>query len=565
VRKIISILIALGLVLAFSVIATPVAAKVTGPVAGQPPQVDIAGACACMPGVYNITFNTTASLTEGVHCICIKFAAGTTFHPYKGAWKSNYILVSTDAHPTGESVFPSEITVTGTEVCFLVPSTISAGTVLVQFTSLAGVLNPCTPGIYKLEVKTCRAPDNTYVLSEPYTIVPCMSSYVFVWDSSPTYPGIAKGFVPPFKVCGQNETTGTVPPVEFSTGVWGNAFNITFMANPQGCNAPCETVDILIDLTASPQFPCAAADPALVTLNFTGASTLNTTVLYLDPCTDPDGLHTEVQLAADLPLTAGSVYTWTGLIHFNTVGQYTICFSAVCPGAAAGPCQLAGTAESDLVKKCYDFKVYQWKDAGKIILDEKWNLISLPLVPFDTSIATLLGSLPSEAKDADGASDLVSIWSYDRCTDKWATYGSGQTSLATMVDGKSYWVRMTYPMPSLDPVTGYPTPGNYTWWVWGTKRAMPPAAPSAYAMCPGWNMFGFTSLLPTMPAGIGAGTYLWNFGTSPLYATPLVFGWDNTGDWTTSGWDLITIGVDNLETGQGYWGAFPTAATIIPQ
>jgi hypothetical protein len=195
-----------------------------------------------------------------------------------------------------------------------------------------------------------------------------------------------------------------------------------------------------------------------------------------------------------------------------------------------------------IAERCIDFEVHQWKDAGKIVLQEKWNLISLPLVPFDTDIDVLLASLPAEALDADGTDDLISIWNYDRCADVWTMYAGG--GLTDMVDGDSYWVRMSYPM------------GNYTWWVWGTERAMPPAAPSVYPMCAGWNMFGFTSLTDDLFQ-----SYLWNLdGTAN---EPLVYGWDNTGDWTTSDWLIKNTG-DTLVSGQGFWGYFPAAGNIVP-
>ena len=70
-----------------------------------------------------------------------------------------------------------------------------------------------------------------------------------------------------------------------------------------------------------------------------------------------------------------------------------------------------------------------------------WNLISLPITPFDTSIESVLTPLAFPY-------DLVSIWYYDRCNDEWLVYGNGDTTfktLTTMEDGKAYWVRMRYP------------------------------------------------------------------------------------------------------------------------
>jgi len=533
VRKIISILVTLGLVLALTAIATPTAAKVSGVV------VDVDPACACIKAVYTVNFTTEASLTEGVHCVCIKFPEGTTVPATGDDWEDGDITIN------GDPVFGSEVTVTGTEVCFLPPADYAAGAQSVVFTDDAGIKNPCTPGKYKLEVYTCREPDSTPVLSAAYYIIPCYSDYTFVWDASPTYPGIALGFVPPYKVCGQEGFDGAVEH-PYVAGAWMNAFNLIFMPYPEGCVAPCGTVDLYMSLIASPQFPCAEVDPvSTVTINLTGIGTFN---LTYDTCTmdEPE----EILIVDDMALTFNTTVVWPGLIHFDTVGAYTICFWAECPGAAGGDiCNPVAGEDEILVETCFDFNVHQWKDAGKITLDEKWNLISLPLVPFDTDIETLLASLDSEALDADGLDDLISIWGYDRCSDTWSVYGNGQSSLTDMVDGASYWVRMSYPMA-----------GNYTWWVWGTEKAMPPAAPSAYAMCEGWNMFGFTSLLDE-----NSDDYLWNFGGAGEPEYPLIYGWDNTGDWTTSDWLLVDPTIpDSMLTGQGYWGYFTAPATIIP-
>jgi len=325
VRKIISILVALGLVLALSVIATPATATVSQPV------IILTGNCACMPGTYDITFSTTTSLTGGVHCLCIEFPAGTTIPSTGTAWSNGDITINSIP------VFGAEVTVTGTEVCFLAPVDIAAGQISVIFTANAGILNPCTAGKYKLGVYTCREPESTPVLSAPYIIAPCYSSYTFVWDSSPTYPGIAANFVPPFRACEMH------------------AFNLIFEPYSQGCNAPCASpVDIVMSLVASPQFPCADSDPvATVTLNLTGPAGTWAGVLTWNECEDNEPL--EVTIYDNMPLAANSTYTWQGLIHFDTVGEYTICFKVMCPGGSADPCMppIAPGEETILCERCF--------------------------------------------------------------------------------------------------------------------------------------------------------------------------------------------------------------------
>jgi hypothetical protein len=205
-------------------------------------------------------------------------------------------------------------------------------------------------------------------------------------------------------------------------------------------------------------------------------------------------------------------------------------------------CPLCQAGVDTLVApKCIPFKVYQWKDAIKIILDEKWNLISLPLVPLvDPPIADLLASInPTDRAQID------SIWYYDNCkavpeAQKWSMYPGG--GLTNLVDGKAYWLKVM-PYNTADC-------GNITWWVWGTEKPMPPASPAQYPVCEGWNMVGFLGTAANVSA------YLWNWGTP----TPVVYGWQH-GCFASQGWVLKTAS-STLTLGQGYWMAFPAAGAV---
>jgi hypothetical protein len=504
VRKIISILIALGLVLGLSVIATPVAAAVTAPV------VTVAPNCACVVANYTIVFNITASLTEGYNKVCVEFPAGTVVPT---TFANGAITINT------APVFGTEVTVTGQKVCFLVPAdlTTTSNPITVVVT---GIKNPCTAGPYTLKVNTDRAPDSTQVASASYTIAPAISVYGFVWDSNPTYPGIAVGFVPPFKACGQN-TTGAV---QFSPGKFQNAFNLTLMATTVGCSAPCSAnVTMNVTLTAAPAL-------STVTLNLTGTPTWGGTLTPAAP---------SAVISTTITLDTNTTIPWAGLIHFDTVGTYQICFDVICP-AGALVCPVCSSAPTSVVHQCFDFKVYQWKDAQKITLQEKWNLISLPLVPLvgaSAKIDDLILSIPA----ADRA-HILSIWNYDCSAKAFAVWGNGQTGLTTMADGKAYWVRVDYPLTNC---------GNITWWVFGTQKPMPPASPAAYPVCAGWNMVGY------LGTGSLANAYLWNWAA----AQPVIYGWTQ-GCWNTQGWSLIPFGSGSLVPGQGYWMAFAAAGSV---
>ena len=184
------------------------------------------------------------------------------------------------------------------------------------------------------------------------------------------------------------------------------------------------------------------------------------------------------------------------------------------------------------------------QNSGGVSLVGGWNLISLPIVPFDTSIDSVLASLPFPH-------DLISVWYYDRCQGEWLVYGNGNTtfkSLTTMEDGKAYWVRMRYPEEQ-DPdpyISGtYP----YTLWVFGTKAPTPPGLPSSYDVCKGWNMVGFRSMEDMAPED-----YLAAFSPSDYGG---IYGWDPyLQDWIAN--------PDKLVPGHGYWIPFSVAGAIHP-
>jgi hypothetical protein len=184
------------------------------------------------------------------------------------------------------------------------------------------------------------------------------------------------------------------------------------------------------------------------------------------------------------------------------------------------------------------------ENSGGVSLTGAWNLISLPIVPFDTSIESVLSSLAFPY-------DLISVWYYDCCKDEWLVYGNGDTTfntLKTMEDGKAYWVRMRYPdEQSSDPTVSGTYP--YSLWLFGTKAPMPPGLPSAYYVCAGWNMVGFRSM-----EDMAAEDYLEAFGPSEYGA---IYGWDAyLQDWITN--------PDKLVPGYGYWIPFSIAGAIHP-
>ena len=231
-KKIIGILVALGLVLSMTVMATPVSANVS-----KADVVITNTNCATDWGTYNITFNVTADLLDGTSTITIVFPADTDLSKLKNIQVENIGAVGSPA-----MVPATWFTVAGQTLTFYSPLHVVVGTnpvvsvVCQTDRTTHGIKNPSVASkTYTVLVNTSAPVDSTPVVSNKYTIRPKLSTYTLVWDSSPTYPGIAKGFVPPFKACGQNVTGA----YEFQSGKWMNAFNLTFATDVIGCAAPC--------------------------------------------------------------------------------------------------------------------------------------------------------------------------------------------------------------------------------------------------------------------------------------------------------------------------------------
>ena len=167
-----------------------------------------------------------------------------------------------------------------------------------------------------------------------------------------------------------------------------------------------------------------------------------------------------------------------------------------------------------------------------ITLNPGWNLISLPLIPGNTAIATVLAGV-----SVPGNVTTVYYWYNDGTTTEWRIYtpGAGGT-LTTMEDGKAYWMYMS---------------GAATLTVTGRTMPVPPGMPHTYAVYGGWNFVGFKSLTTQVNTA-----YLINLGTN--YS--VVYGYKTVG-----GYSLIQPGGGTMETGFGYWLWLTTSSgTIVP-
>jgi hypothetical protein len=471
------------------------------------------------------------TLMAGTDTLSVQFPADTDLSAVQAAdvwvWSTFYAAWAQ----------PAAITIVDQYLEFVVPigfwPSLPAGDTIEI--DVEDVVNPTVPGDYCLflgYMDDCCDPVMFDCVE--YTVSPAYIEYGFHFDFDKTFSGIAEDFIPPFKACGQDGYGVDIPLIG-----WHDVFDLILRDENGGCLPPCDLADMWFVLEE-----CPLGETVSFIFDELGANLVFSLTETGDPLTTDVGVE---QILPDVDLTLGPPpdVMWECKLHFSSPGQYKITFYLECPAVACGPGARTWTGEMPVT-------VHQWKDPGKLELFEKWNLVSLPIVPFDTSIASLLASLDPEALDGDGVDDLISIHHYDRpgCADPgtWQVYAAdgSQTSLSTMEDGKSYWVRTTYPDAG-----NYP----YEWWVFGTALPMPPASPKQYPVCAGWNMLGFTSLLDDE-----VDDYLWNW----TVGTYVVYGWDNTGSWLTSGWEYIDATIpDFLETGQGYWAAFVGAGNVF--
>lgn len=161
-----------------------------------------------------------------------------------------------------------------------------------------------------------------------------------------------------------------------------------------------------------------------------------------------------------------------------------------------------------------------------------WNLISLPLVPSDSDIETLL----SDLIDRSSVKQVVA-WPFEGDTiheKRWN--GENYLDVTEIVDGVGYWVEMSKP----DVLT-------FT----GDYLPEPPLAPPSYIVHRGWNLIGFLSTNP-----VAAAEYLGEAGEGNMRA---MYGFNES----TGYYVPITLETD-LEPRNGYWLAVSVDATIYP-
>jgi hypothetical protein len=162
-----------------------------------------------------------------------------------------------------------------------------------------------------------------------------------------------------------------------------------------------------------------------------------------------------------------------------------------------------------------------------IELQKGWNLISLPLVPANSSIENVLSLLLKEGL-------LESVWTYDAETKTWHSYAPGAPpDLKTMVDGKGYFIKMKAYNVLI---------------VQGVEQPSPPQTPPVYHVVPGWNLIGYKEL-----TNMKVEDYLSGVEFIRVY-------WYNAATQTYG----ILMKTDLMNPCLGYWVAVKTEGWIYP-
>ena len=291
-------------------------------------------------------------------------------------------------------------------------------------------------------------------------------------------------------------------------------------------NAPQDTATK--DATA-PTVTSITPAPALITDANVGAGNFTVVVLFSEAMNTgvaPTIAFTPA-VASTLTFASGAwsvgntTYTATYNVADANVTVYDVDIGVSAATDAAGNTQVAGNAPDAL-------DIDTAKYAVALAVD--WNLMSLPLIPDDTAIATVLAGI---------ITDVEIVWYYDAEAPGWLRYAPGApgNTLATMEDGKAYWIDMDAAATLL---------------VDGIELPVAPNLPPAYDVKNGWNMVGFKST-----ANMAANVYLnamdgkytriygYNAGTGAFFAISSPF----TG---------------NMVPGLGYWVSFTDDGTIYP-
>jgi hypothetical protein len=231
-------------------------------------------------------------------------------------------------------------------------------------------------------------------------------------------------------------------------------------------------------------------------------------------------------------VTQGNVTRWVGNLAANaTAANYIWGVNCTCDGFSRITVSPSGKVGGGAIPAAALIPAKVRASQGdfvprNITLVAGWNLISLPLIPLDSSINGVL---------ADILDNVISVWHYDAAAKRWYSFTPGASSdLTWMKDGEAYWINMKAAQ-------------NLT--LAGTQVPKGTKVPPTYDVVAGWNMVGFKSTANNVTAA----DYLKGIEPVRIYY------------FEGGVWKLIpTPFSEFMKPGLGYWVAFTALATIYP-
>ena len=184
-------------------------------------------------------------------------------------------------------------------------------------------------------------------------------------------------------------------------------------------------------------------------------------------------------------------------------------------------------------------KVWSFTIAGSysFILTNGWNLVSLGVVPNNTSVATILGS---------ASGNVESIWAYDATKsegNEWSVYrpdSSTGNSLLSMTAGYGYWVN--YTNSASVTLSG---PGNL--FLAGGQNTPPSRTLEA-----GWNLIGYYQRGSSMSASADNALRTLKDNSSPYSPWwSMILNYNNSDPINKYFSEIHNS--DSIFAGQGYW------------
>ena len=248
---------------------------------------------------------------------------------------------------------------------------------------------------------------------------------------------------------------------------------------------------------------------------------------------------TAITFKSPAPVFSGNSYAIdvkTSNANGNTLDAYLVGIDSSDSYGAGCYCDGYGTTDGvTWVYSPYDFTFRTYVQVTNfIMLEQGWNLVSVPVVPANPNIATILKPI---------LVNVTTVWSYSAATKTWSFFKPGPPAsgtLKTMTDGNGYWIYVTH--SGMFNVTGSIFPA-------------PPATPPSYSLSLGWNLIGFKPQ-PTV-GNETVGQYLASINGD--YQTTSVFVYDNL-----NGTYIRADASYMLSPGQGMWIYMTAPALLRP-